>query len=183
MSVVEDKEPDSPGGNSSIEVKVGGSLEDPAVISQMLAQVIVFSFTEKKKHPEFKNFLIPTIGINRSNIIFYFYDSEHDILLKSPTIPLLVHGEISVLCVLATWLVVNYKFLCTGVPQNMLDDVKKANFFHMAESFLSVYQNELSIGTGIRCNYRLENHYDPSLLTFCHFVNEPEKESKSIKDS
>lgn len=166
VSVVNIEEKENP----SKDVIITENLEDPAVISQMLAQTIVSSFTYKKKLPDLNSFLIPLIGVNRTHTIFYMYDSEHDVLLRSPAIPFLVNGDVNIICVLSTWFVINYQYLCSGIPINSFDDVKKANFFEMAESHLPIYQNDLSVDGGVGNSYQIDNHYDPSLLTRCQIV-------------
>ncbi|KAK3093719.1 hypothetical protein FSP39_019226, partial [Pinctada imbricata] len=113
---------------------------------QLVAQTIVFSFLQKKRHPEWNNFLIPCIGIGDEDLLIMFYDSEHDILLESSLVPLyskLNKKKYSVEAIVVTWLAVNYNFLCTGLTNEM--HAYKADFFAQAKSTLNVYENELTI--------------------------------------
>ena len=45
--------------------------------------------------------------------------------------------------ILVTWLALNYKFLCTGLTEEMLPC--KANFFEQAKKSLDIYKNNLTI--------------------------------------
>jgi hypothetical protein len=106
--------------------------------AQLIAEAIVFSFLQKKRHSEQSNFLTPCIGT--------MYDSEHDVLLQSSDIVVMSEScknKFSVKAIFITWLVVNYKFLCTGLTVDMLP--YKAQFFDNAKESLNVYQHELQI--------------------------------------
>jgi hypothetical protein len=114
--------------------------------AQLIAEAIVFSFLQKKRHPERSNFLTPCIGITKKKMIITMYDSEHDVLLQSSDIMLMSEScknKFSVKAIFITWLVVNYKFLCTGLTVDMLP--YKAQFFDNAKESLNVYQHELQI--------------------------------------
>ena len=138
--------PDSPGGKSDVEIKVKSALEGN---EQIIAQTIVFSFLQRKSHPERENFLTPCIGIRSSELLVMLYDSENDVLLESSCIPLFREGrtgcEFSYIAILVSWLTVNYKFLCTGLP----DELKKlkSNFFVLAKPKIEVYQENLKFGS------------------------------------
>lgn len=71
-----DEQPDSLDGKSKLKNHWQGN-------PQIIAQTIVFSFLQKKYHPEQDNFLTPCIGIGRTELIVMFYDAEHDVLLES----------------------------------------------------------------------------------------------------
>ncbi|XP_069115430.1 uncharacterized protein [Argopecten irradians] len=116
---------------------------------QIIAETIVFSFLQKKRHPEYCQYLAPCIGITEKEMVVYFYDAEHDVLLQSS--PIFLHsqhrtsvGHISLTAVLVAWLVLNHKYLCDGLPEAL--KTRKAGFYDTAESKLSVYQNELQFG-------------------------------------
>ncbi|XP_033750162.1 uncharacterized protein LOC117334577 [Pecten maximus] len=116
---------------------------------QIIAQNIVFSFLQKHRHPESDNFLIPCIGITREDIIVYLYDSVHDVLLESSLLPLqgMVSSpgnKLNLVAVLVSWLVVNYKYLCGGVMEEM--KTTKAEFFSQAKEKLSIYETYLKSG-------------------------------------
>ncbi|XP_060080808.1 uncharacterized protein LOC132560173 [Ylistrum balloti] len=137
----------SPGGKSPVEVKLkSNSLSRNP---QVIAQNIVFSFLQKHRHPESENFLFPCIGVTGKDMIVYFYDSMHDVLLESTLIPL--HGmipsavsNINLVAIVVSWLVVNYKYLCDGVMEEM--KTMKAEFFSQAEAKLAVYKFDLKAG-------------------------------------
>lgn len=135
---------DSPGGKSPVEVKLKSSLSKNP---QIIAQTIVFSFLQKKAHPERDSFLTPCIGIGSSELLVMFYDSEHDVLLESSSIPLFndpLSFEFSYSAILVSWFVVNYKFLCTGLP----DHIKacKSDFFVQAGEKINIYEEKLAFG-------------------------------------
>ena len=126
-----EKEPDSPGGKSPIEES--SLSRNP----QLIAETIVFSFLQKKptkkQHPELSHFLIPCVGIASNAMLLMFYDSEHDVFLESSFVPLLsstCENMFSVEAILVTWLAVNYRFLWTGLTDEMLQF--KAGFFEEA---------------------------------------------------
>lgn len=172
VTVVEDKDPQTLEIKTPSEAKCETDLEEPDIESQLLAQTIVFSFSQKSRHPEYKSFLIPFIGISNSDIIFHFYDSQHDILLKSMSFPIFDEkNEINNLAILATWFVVNYRFLCSGIPIDYLEHVGKANFIELADDLSTVYENELSIGCEIQSDRSKSRSYLPMFLnTKCNFV-------------
>lgn len=139
-----EKEQDSPGGKSPVEVKLIS--DNLSRNPQLVAETIVFSFLQKKTHPELPNFLIPCVGFKRSAMLLMLYDSEHDVFLESSLIPLFsstCKNMFSVEAVLVTWLAVNYRFLCTGLTEEMLPF--KACFFEEAKNRKSVYENDLQM--------------------------------------
>ena len=94
--------------------------------SQIISEAIVFAFLQKKCNPAFDNYLIPTVGISKNDILFYMYDPEHDILLESPPFDLFEFqtNALSYPAVLALWFILNYKTFCTGITEAM----KERNF-------------------------------------------------------
>eukprot|EP00105_Crassostrea_gigas_P013798 XP_011430234.1 PREDICTED: uncharacterized protein LOC105330313 [Crassostrea gigas] len=139
-----EKEPDSPGGKSPVEVKMKST--NLSRNPQLVAETVVFSFLQKKTHPELSNFLIPCVGIASSAMLLMFYDSEHDVFLESSLVPLLsstCKNMFTVEAVLVTWLAVNYRFLCTGLTDEMLPF--KACFFEEAKNRKTVYENDLQM--------------------------------------
>lgn len=140
---VED-ETESADGKSLVEVKLKSALSrNPKII----AQTIVFSFLQKKAHPERDTFLTPCIGIGSSELVVMFYDCEHDVLLESSSIPLFSDPsslEFSYTAILVSWLVVNYKFLCSGLPDHMT--VYKSDFCVHASKKLKIYEENLVFG-------------------------------------
>ena len=126
-----------------------GGQSQAETLSAHLAQTIVFSFYQKKRHPDVT--LVPTIAVSRTHIQFHFYDCEKDIYLMSREMPLfgLDPEQLNLCTVLATWLVVNYKYFVTGVTGEMEKETKFG--FHRAceadgRSALRYYQNKIEIG-------------------------------------
>lgn len=131
--------PDSPGEKSAVEVKANLQ-RNPKII----AQTIVFSLLQEKRHPEREHFLTPCIGIGNSELIILFYDSEHDVLLESSRVPLFespVSCKFSYSSILACWLVVNYKVFCSGLVEEF--KICKSNFFLHASEKINIYKEEL----------------------------------------
>lgn len=118
--------------------------------NQTLAQIIVFSFLQKQTHPLLDHFLVLCIAATFKEIEIYFYDSNYDILLDSRGMNCsLIFWEQKVnhsttKATLAEWLVVNYRFLCSG-PHKSLLQVPKARFCEHAWSCIDIYEKELSI--------------------------------------
>lgn len=114
---------------------------------QIIAQTIVFSFFQKKRHPERKHFLTPCIGIGSSELIVMLYDSEHDVLLESSSVPLFNKDsslEFSLQAILVCWLTVNYKYFCSGLCEEYQQ--YQSNFFVHAKEKIQIYEDKLSLG-------------------------------------
>lgn len=71
-------------------------IEDPRVkvrrgsgcLSEIIAETIVYSFVQKQTRPEWNCFLTPCVPVACCEVLVMFYDSKHDVLLESSTIPL-----------------------------------------------------------------------------------------------
>lgn len=140
------KDETSLGGRSSVEVKYS-KLGSMTVRDQVLAQAITFSFMQQQRHPAMKHFLIPSILASNKAVQFFFYDSKNDILLESREFEYLV-GDPLVLnyqTVIAAWLVLNYKHLCSGPTKYILEG-PKADFHKFAGPALDIYRSELKFG-------------------------------------
>ncbi|XP_069130531.1 uncharacterized protein [Argopecten irradians] len=117
---------------------------------QIISETIVFSFLQKQRHPESDNFLLPCIAVSAQDLVIYFYDSLHDVLLESCNIPLHgvfpspATGSVNLIAVVVIWLVVNYRYLCDGIVDEMKST--KAGFFSHAESKLGIYHRNLRFG-------------------------------------
>lgn len=154
------------------------SLDEKSVLSrnqQIIAQTIVFSFLQKKEHPEQEHFLTPCIGIGNSEIIVMFYDSEHDVLLESSTVPLFKNKyscEFSYAAILVCWFTVNYKFLCTGLPEHLKGS--KSDFFIRANGKLNVYEENLRMGN-VCSSHSTEGNFFPPRVKCTSFLHEQEK--------
>lgn len=133
--------PKTPGGKSPVEVKLKTTLKKTP---QIIAQTIVFSFLQKKRHPDREHFLTPCIGIGSSELIVMLYDSEHDVLLESSTIPLFENEfscEFSYRAILVCWLTVNYQYFCSGLVEKY--KMFKSNFFDIDKEKITVYEEKL----------------------------------------
>jgi hypothetical protein len=142
----EEKE-NSPEGQSPLKVKLNSSVLSRS--PQITAKTIVFSFLQKKIRPKREHFLTPCIVVGNSSIAVMFYDSEHDVLLESVHIPLFHASssgeyEFNDVVILVSWLVVNYRYLCSGLT----DDMKsfKGDFPLTAKEKLKIYEESLQFG-------------------------------------
>nr|XP_022345589.1 uncharacterized protein LOC111138078 [Crassostrea virginica] len=136
--VVESLEDDQECSDGKAQMK-NRTCSDLSRNAQLVAETIVFSFLQKKRHPERSNFLTTCIGIAKSCLVIMLYDSEHGVLLESSLIPLMsatCSNKFSVDAILVTWLALNYKYLCTGLTEEMLHC--KANFFEQAKKTIDV---------------------------------------------
>lgn len=139
---------ESPGGKSPVEVKTKSTSlsKNP----QIIAETVVFSFLQKQTHPERTNFLTPCIAVGSSEMLVMFYDAEHDVLLESSKIPLFelveeMPKKVNLVAILVSWLVVNYKYLCSGLTEEMIDSYKAELFSHIKDK-KDIYENKLALG-------------------------------------
>lgn len=143
LAVVEPLDEDSENGsdgNSAVEHCLQRN-------HQIIAQTIVFSFFQKKRHPERNNFLTPCISIRSTELRVMLYDSEHDVLLESSSVPLFNNDsslEFSLQAILVCWLTVNYKYFCSGLCEEYQQH--KSNFFVHVKEKIQIYEEELSLG-------------------------------------
>jgi hypothetical protein len=119
----------------------------------------VFAFLQKKINPDLKKFLIPTIGMSKTDVLFYLYDPDHDVLLESP--PFFIFeskGEISYVTILALWLAVNHPILGTGITTHIKERSFTADFpTHLENKKVeAIYENEIQLG-----QLNGEIRYDP----------------------
>ena len=136
----------SPGERASVEIKFN-DLGSVFTRDQALVQTITFSFLQKQRHPlTMDHFLIPCILASNNELQYFFYDCDNDILLQSKKYPLFISiaGKLE-LCyqtIISTWLVLNYKYLCSG-PTKYILDAPKAGFPKFAGPTLNVYKSNL----------------------------------------
>ena len=125
------EEPDSPGAGNSSSVEMETTSEKMiSCQEQIRAETIVFSFLQKKKYTELDNFLIPTISMSKTQVKICLYDCENDIFLETPLLDLFRDKKFLILDTIITlWLVLNYKYCCSGVPEEIMDVNFKADFF------------------------------------------------------
>lgn len=117
----------------------------PSCTRQMRSEAILFSFLQQKRHPDLENFLIPAVAVSKEQVAFCFYDSENDLLLQTPPIGLFDESKVYLrrATVLALWLVLNYKYLCCGVPEKLRRPKYSAEFFTQVGSQLDDYRNRV----------------------------------------
>lgn len=120
-----------------------------STLVQVAAKTIVHSFYYRQIHPDHSNTLIPCFAVShRVGLIFYLYDSVNDILLGSTQFPLASFNpfQLNMTVIIAVWLVLNHKYLCSGFSLTDLEDVPKAGFVDVAEDKINVYREELQRG-------------------------------------
>ncbi|KAK3090966.1 hypothetical protein FSP39_016095 [Pinctada imbricata] len=95
------------------------TLCDVAAENQVIAQTIVFSYIQKKRHPDFRNFLIPNLLITPYHFTVLMYDSKNDILISSAPIPFFVDNnkaeELRITSIVFLWMVLHYRTFCEGI--------------------------------------------------------------------
>ncbi|CAG2247481.1 CHD1 [Mytilus edulis] len=117
---------------------------------QAVAQTIVFSFIQRKRHPSLCS-LIPNILISSSYFRIIMYDSVHDILLCTAPIPLFATNEKKKLItasVVILWMVLHHRQFCEGIKTNMIVDLDniKLNFKEQAKDKYDLYLNLSDVG-------------------------------------
>lgn len=116
--------------------------------NQALAQTIVFSFIQRKRHPDFSNFLIPNILISPHDFRIIMYDSVNDILICSVPVPLFhpyPSSSLQIASIIILWMVLHYRMFCVGIDTSLIietiDEMKKiqSNFKDRAKEKLDLY--------------------------------------------
>lgn len=133
-------EADSPGGqgnDSSVEVEV---VDLKTGREQIIAQSIVFSFYQKRINPDYSNHLIPSIGISKDKIVVYFYDCVNDVLLESSEMVYLSQGALVKNTIVALWLVLNFKYFCSGITKSMKESGFTSGFVQIVQEKLKCYK-------------------------------------------
>ena len=107
---------------------------------KILSEAIVFGCLQKELYPELNTFA-PTVQISRENVVFYFYDSENDILIESSVFELFEmimddeNDQLTFETILALWLTLNYRYLSSGVTHSMLERIDyRARFWEQLPS-------------------------------------------------
>ncbi|OWF51333.1 uncharacterized protein LOC110449324 [Mizuhopecten yessoensis] len=144
------------GDKTSVEVMCK-NLNYNEIKHPMIAQAIVFSFLQKKKYPDSKNLFVPAIGVSAKEVIFFLYDCKEDVLMQSVKMPWRSGKGVRYSTLIAVWLVVNYKYLGSGLTGN-LEHAPKSNFFSLAGEVLNVYKNDLIMGS-VRGSYEEDTVY------------------------
>lgn len=147
---------DSTKNRNIIEVK--RSQFNCKIVDQAIAQTIVFSFLQKKQHP---NVFIPNILISPREFRVIMYDSNKDILICSKPLHLFASKPSAAAAssseildstsITIIWLVLHYGFFSTDL-QSYFDkrnlDMKKfqAKFHKRAKEKFDVYDKDLKVG-------------------------------------
>jgi hypothetical protein len=154
------EEPDSPGaGNCSSSEMTSDRMI--ACKEQIRAEAIVFSFLQKKNHPELNNFLIPTIAMSKSQMAVCLYDCENDIFLETPRLDLFVEDKfLKIETIITLWSVLNFKYCCSGVPEEIIEFGFTADFFKHAGPHLEKYIANVKAP----CCYQTENTWSAVLV-------------------
>ena len=130
--------------------------------SQIIAETIVFAFLQKKNNPDFNYYLIPTVAVSKKDVLFHFYDPEHDILLESPLFMIWnKSSELYYPTVLALWFTLNYKTFCTGITIGMKERNFTADFLSgVNDDIKTIYKKFLQYGN---CETRsvMSSYYTP----------------------
>ncbi|XP_052089997.1 uncharacterized protein LOC127726615 [Mytilus californianus] len=117
---------------------------------QAVAQTIVFSFIQRKKHPTLCS-LIPNILISSTYFRIIMYDSVHDILLCTAPISLFATNEKKKLIptsVVILWMVLHHRQFCEGIKTDTIDDLDniKLHFKEQANDKYDLYLNLSEVG-------------------------------------
>ncbi|XP_052692894.1 uncharacterized protein LOC128171201 isoform X1 [Crassostrea angulata] len=143
----ETKNDDSPGGKTITQVKQPLSEN---MLSQAIAQTIVFSLVQKQKHPEFLHHMIPNIVISPEKLEIMMYDSDNDVLLCSNPILLFnldLPDDRTLIdeTVLIIWMVLHYRIFCSGLNKAnpYLLERCKSNFRQLVASKWDIYSKSL----------------------------------------
>ncbi|XP_052679433.1 uncharacterized protein LOC128160186 isoform X1 [Crassostrea angulata] len=138
---------DSPGRKTITEVK---QALPENILSQAIAQTIVFSLLQKQKHPEFLHHMIPNIVISPEKLEIMMYDSDNDVLLCSNPIHIfnLDLPENRTLIdetVVIIWMVLHYRIFGTGLNKATpyLLERCKSNFTQLVASKWDIYSKSL----------------------------------------
>nr|XP_022332267.1 uncharacterized protein LOC111129982 [Crassostrea virginica]XP_022332268.1 uncharacterized protein LOC111129982 [Crassostrea virginica] len=139
------------GGKTISEVK----LSRTGAESQAIAQTIVFSFIQRKRHPQFSNFFIPNILISPNSFRIIMYDAVNDILICS--LPLSIFQSypsksFEIASIIILWMVLHYRIFCDGIDVSLIKkadiEIKsiQANFKERANEKLDFYVNRPKFG-------------------------------------
>lgn len=150
LECVDEVKTENSGGKSA---ETNAATENLSKNGQIIAETIVYSFLQRQTHPEWSSFLTPCFAVGGFNMLVMFYDCEHDILLESSIIPLFETTEtteetprrVNLAAILVSWLVVNHRYLCSGLTKDM-KVTYKADFFSQMRNKVDIYEKKLSFG-------------------------------------
>ncbi|XP_045159225.2 uncharacterized protein LOC123524806 [Mercenaria mercenaria] len=153
LATEESETPVGEGHSSPTEMKPSQSL--PASKEHIRAETIIHSFLQKKYHPELDNFLIPTIAMSRTHVAVCMYDCENDVFLETPLLNLFQGKFLKEATVVTLWLALNFKYCCSGVPDEIMDTAFKADFFKQVGPVLENYFSDVTAP----CDYRPKHEW------------------------
>jgi hypothetical protein len=81
--------------------------------------------------------------VSKDEIAFYFYDSENDVLMQNSPLFMFSGRKLRIKVIIALWLVLNYKYLGTGLTKQMKEH--KSGFVELAEESIESYRHEVSL--------------------------------------
>ena len=137
--------------HSRFEIQETGNLDEIQPRSQAIAQTIVFSLLQKQRNPSWEHFLIPSIIANNKTLKIFFYDADNDILLESKKYDFVweksgnLPARIRLETIIAVWLVLNYKLLCTGPYPEYVQKAPKSLFKKFTKNSQETYENGLRL--------------------------------------
>lgn len=121
------------GGTTILEFKLSPTKK--GVFDQAIAQTIVFSFTQRGRHPNLREIFIPNILVSPKELRVFMYDSDNDILIYSPPLDIFQDdtGVLNVYSIIVLWMVLHYKLFCEETKSLIANkdidkDEAKANF-------------------------------------------------------
>lgn len=111
-----------------------------------MAQSIVFKFYQKKCNQAVN--IVPFMAVSKTHAQFHFYDCEKDIYFFSQELPLFAHDcdELLLSTVIATWLVLNYRYLLSGPTEEMVCGEKFGFHLNVSNEALNLYRHEIENG-------------------------------------
>lgn len=119
------------------------------LLQQALAQTIVFSWIQRKRHPERSNHMVPNIVISPKQFKIMMYDAEKDVFLVSTFIDLFIDEKCTKLssnAVIVLWMVLHNRMFCTGfdseVKPTLLEKLK-SDFITIVDDKLGTYSDSL----------------------------------------
>lgn len=110
---LDESDSENSGGTTILEVKL--SLKTGGVFDQAMAQTIVFSVTQRQRHPALRKVFIPNILVSPTEFRVFMYDSDYDILIYSVPLNIFHYrkdGELSIPSIIVLWMVLHYKLFC-----------------------------------------------------------------------
>lgn len=123
--------------------------------SRAIAQTIVFSFCQRKRHPHLSNFLIPNVLISPKDFRIIMYDSVNDILICSAPLPIFQpypSKSLQIASIIILWMVLHHRMFCGGIDTssimgtiNEMEEIQ-SNFKDRAKEKLNIYINALKFG-------------------------------------